>query len=102
MSPTIRAETAGDAAAIRRVTDAAFAAAEHASGTEGAIVDALRAEGSLALSPVAVDEGAVIGHVAFSPMTVADGSPGRRRSRRRRTHAGGRGPRGPAPRRCSG
>jgi putative acetyltransferase len=70
MSPTIRGGAADDAAAIRRVTDAAFAGAEHASGTEGAIVDALRAEGTLTLSLVAATDGAVIGHVAFSPVTV--------------------------------
>lgn len=67
----IRAETPAHASAIRRVTDAAFAGAPHASGTEGAIVDALRAEGSLALSLVAEADGAVFGHVAFSPVTVA-------------------------------
>lgn len=71
VSPAIRPETAVDAAAIRRVMEAAFAGAPHASGSEGAIVDALRAAGTLALSLVAEAEGAVIGHVAFSPVTVA-------------------------------
>ena len=72
--PTIRPEVPADAVAIRRLTDAAFAGAAHASGTEGAMVDALRAEGTLTLSLVAVADGAdgaVIGHVAFSPVTVA-------------------------------
>ncbi len=67
----IRPETPADAAAIRRVTDMAFAGASHASGTEGAIVDALRAEGTLALSLVAEAGGAVVGHVAFSPVAIA-------------------------------
>jgi putative acetyltransferase len=69
-APTIRPETANDTAAIRRVIDAAFADAPHASGTESAIVEALRAEGSLTISLVAVAGGAVIGHVAASPVTI--------------------------------
>lgn len=71
MTPLIRPEAPADAVAIGRVTDAAFASAPHASGTEAAIVDALRAAGTLTLSLVAEDEGAVVGHVAFSPVTVA-------------------------------
>ncbi len=70
MGAMIRPETPADAAAIRRLTDAAFAGAPHAAGTEGAIVDALRAEGTLALSLVAEEAGAVIGHVAFSPVAI--------------------------------
>jgi len=66
----IRPETPADGAAIRQVTDSAFAGAAHASGTEGAIVDALRAAGMLTLSLVAEDAGAVVGHVAFSPVTI--------------------------------
>lgn len=66
----IRDETAVDAGAIRRVTTEAFAGAVHTSGREGAIVDALRAAGTLTLSLVAEEDGAPVGHVAFSPVTV--------------------------------
>jgi Predicted acetyltransferase len=66
----IRPERPEDAAAIRAVTTAAFAVAEHSSGTEGAIVDALRTAGALSVSLVASVAGEVVGHVAFSPVTL--------------------------------
>ncbi|EBA14797.1 GCN5-related N-acetyltransferase [Roseobacter sp. SK209-2-6] len=67
----IRQETEGDIAAIRKVTEAAFALAEHSSGTEAQIVDSLRQSGGLYLSLVAVQEGEVLGHLAFSPIRIA-------------------------------
>jgi putative acetyltransferase len=67
----IRDELPGDRTAIAQVTAAAFAGVRHSDQTEPAIVAGLRAAGVLALSLVAVDDGAVIGHVAFSPVTVA-------------------------------
>jgi putative acetyltransferase len=66
----IRAETPADVPAIRSVVTAAFQDAPHSGGNEAAIVDALRAAGALAVSLVAEDEGVVVGHVAFSPVTV--------------------------------
>ncbi|MBP7001083.1 GNAT family N-acetyltransferase [Amaricoccus sp.] len=68
--PTLRAEAPADHASIRALTDDAFAGAAHASGTEGAIVDALREAGALALSLVAEEGGAIVGHVAFSPVAI--------------------------------
>lgn len=67
---SIRGETAADAAAIRRITEAAFATAAHSSGTEAAIVEGLRAAGALTVSLVAEDAAGPVGHVAFSPVTV--------------------------------
>lgn len=66
----IRPEMAGDAPAIRAVTAAAFRDAPHSSGTEAAIVDALRDTGALTLSLVAERQGRIAGHVAFSPVTI--------------------------------
>lgn len=66
----IRPEHFEDVDAIRAVTSAAFANAPHSSGTEAAIVDALRAADALAVSLVAVENGEVVGHVAFSPVTI--------------------------------
>lgn len=66
----IRPEIPSDAKAIREVTQAAFATAEHSSGTEGAIVDALRQARAMTISLVAEADGVVIGHIAFSPVTV--------------------------------
>lgn len=67
----IRLETPADMAAIRQITLDAFAGAEHSSGTEGAIIDGLRAAGTLTLSLVAMEDGRIIGHAAFSPVAIA-------------------------------
>ena len=61
----IRKETMTDRATIRQITEAAFAMEEHSSGTEGAIIDALREAGSLTLSLVSEIDGQVVGHIAF-------------------------------------
>jgi putative acetyltransferase len=72
----IRDETAADAAPIGAVTAAAFATLEISSHTEQYIVDALRRAGALAVSLVAELDGRVIGHIAFSPVTISDGTRG--------------------------
>lgn len=72
MSIDIRLERPGDEAEIAEVTATAFAKAQHSSGTEAAIVSGLRAAGALSLSLVAVESGGVIGHVAFSPIEIAE------------------------------
>lgn len=75
--PAIRPEESGDEAAIGAVITAAFAGAMHSDGTEAALVDHLRQDQDLTISLVAQDSGgAIIGHVAFSPVTIADGTPG--------------------------
>ncbi|WP_210160546.1 GNAT family N-acetyltransferase [Beijerinckia indica] len=66
----IRAERAGDAQTIRQVTDTAFKLNTHSSGTEGAIIDALREARALTVSLVATVDKEVVGHVAFSPVTI--------------------------------
>jgi putative acetyltransferase len=66
----IRPETPDDIPAIRKVTEAAFAQAEHSSQTEAAIIDALRRAGALSLSLVAEQGTLVVGHVAFSPVLI--------------------------------
>lgn len=70
MKYAIRAEQSGDADAIRRITQTAFALAEHHSGTEGAIIDALRAADALSISLVATVDDEVVGHIAFSPVMI--------------------------------
>ncbi|MCA1399716.1 N-acetyltransferase [Bradyrhizobium sp. BRP56] len=73
----IRDERPEDAAAISRITAAAFANAPHSSGTEARIVEALRAADALTISLVAVsDDGSIAGHIAFSPVQI-DGVAGR-------------------------
>jgi putative acetyltransferase len=48
----------------------ALNAAVFETDVEARLVDALRANGRLTLSLVAVEEPAVIGHIAFSPLTI--------------------------------
>lgn len=66
-----RAETPDDVAAIHAVTVAAFEHAPHSDHTEQFIVDGLRAAGALAISLVAEADGAVVGHVAVSPVSIS-------------------------------
>jgi putative acetyltransferase len=68
----IRNEEVGEQASIRQLTEAAFAGAEHSCGTEGAIIDALRDAQALTVSLVAVQDGKLLGHVAFSPVRIDD------------------------------
>ncbi len=71
----IRDETENDAAIITDVTAAAFESLEISSHTEQFIVKALRSAGALTLSLVAEVDGQVVGHIAFSPVAMSDGTP---------------------------
>ena len=71
---SIRSEKPGDEAEIHALTAAAFADMPFSDGDEPELVDALRAAGDLTLSLVAVDGAAIVGHIAFSPVTISDGS----------------------------
>jgi putative acetyltransferase len=66
----IRQERPGDADSIRALTAAAFKGVAHSDQTEAQIVDALRAAGALTLSLVAMRDGEIVGHVAFSPVRI--------------------------------
>lgn len=72
----IRDEANADIEAIAAVTEAAFATLEISQHTEQFIVAALRAAGALAVSLVAELDGRVVGHIAFSPVAMSDGTPG--------------------------
>lgn len=67
----LREERQGDAEAIAAVTAAAFDGHPHSDGREPVIVAGLRAAGALRLSLVAEEGGEILGHVAFSPVTIA-------------------------------
>jgi putative acetyltransferase len=71
----IRNETHDDVCAITEVTVAAFKTLEISSHTEQFVIEALRAANALAVSLVAEMDGRVIGHIAFSPVTISDGTP---------------------------
>ena len=70
----IREEKVSDFAAIAAVTEAAFRDHPISQHTEQFIVNALREAHALTISLVAEMDGQVVGHVAFSPVTISDGS----------------------------
>lgn len=70
----IREETAADFDVISAVTKAAFQNHPVSKNTEQFIIKALRAANALTLSLVTEVDGRVVGHVAFSPVTISDGS----------------------------
>jgi len=74
MNVVIRNETAADVDAIAEVTIAAFKTLEISHHTEQFVIAALRAANALTLSLVAEVDGRVIGHIAFSPVTMSDGT----------------------------
>jgi len=71
----IRDEVAADAAAIAEVTVTAFQTLAISHHTEQFIIAALRAARALTVSLVAELDGKIVGHVAFSPVTISDNTP---------------------------
>jgi putative acetyltransferase len=70
----IRDETHADVGAIRDVTVSAFKTLAISHHTEQFIIAVLRTARSLTLSLVAEVDGRVVGHIAFSPVAISDGS----------------------------
>jgi putative acetyltransferase len=70
----IRNEIDADVDAITEVTVAAFKTLEISNHTEQFIVEALRANNALTVSLIAEVDGHVVGHAAFSPVTISDGT----------------------------
>ena len=71
---SIRSETASDVQVIGEITRIAFEKLAVSQHTEQFIIKALRAAGALSVSLVAEIDGRVVGHVAFSPVTISDGN----------------------------
>ena len=65
MSFEVRQETAKDEPAIHALNASAFE-----TDAEARLVDSLRTNGALTLSLIAVLDGAIVGHIAFSPVIV--------------------------------
>lgn len=63
--PIIRLETPEDVDSIRYVNNQAFGQKD-----ESKLVEKLRKRGILAISLVAVQDGEIVGHIAFSPVVV--------------------------------
>lgn len=72
----IRDEQPEDRAAIHDLTQRAFAPMPFAAGDEQDLIDALRTAEALSLSLVAILDGKLVGHIAFSPAQTEDGQPG--------------------------
>ena len=69
----IREEQPSDISAIFDLTKTAFEHHPFGDHTEQFITDALRAANALSLSLVTEDEGNIVGHVAFSPVSISGG-----------------------------
>lgn len=74
MNIHIRPETRADSDAIEALTIAAFLEAPHTDHNEQLIIRDLRAAGVLRHSLVAEQDGVIVGHLCFSPVTISDGS----------------------------
>lgn len=70
----IRDEQTGDVPAIREVIAEAFKPVPYSRQTEVAIYDGLRTAGAMAVALVAEEEGAVIGHIVLSRVTIGGAS----------------------------
>jgi len=73
---TIRKEETRDIEAIDQVTRAAFENHPISHQTEHFIIRALRAANGLTLSLVAEIDDRIVGHIAFSPVHILDGTKG--------------------------
>lgn len=72
----IRNETTSDLDAITEVTIAAFKTLAVSNHTEQFIINSLRAADALTISLVVEIDRRIVGHIAFSPVTISDGSKG--------------------------
>jgi putative acetyltransferase len=66
----IRGETPSDDSEINSLTIRAFEPMAFSDGTEAPIIRSLRQSGDLTLSLVAEEDGEIVGHIAFSPITI--------------------------------
>ena len=66
----IREEQPQDADVIFTLTAKAFAGKPYSDGTEPHIIDRLRSDGDLTLSLLAVKAQSIVGHVAFSKVSI--------------------------------
>ena len=66
----IRTETPQDIKAIEEITIAAFDGKWYSDQTEYLVVNRLREAGAMSVSLVAEIDGKVVGHIAFSVVTI--------------------------------
>ena len=70
----LRAESSPDHAAVYALTEEAFRGMPFSDGDEQDLVNRLRTARALTLSLVAILDGNLVGHIAFSPATAMDNS----------------------------
>ncbi|MHC4517541.1 MAG: GNAT family N-acetyltransferase [Planctomycetota bacterium] len=70
----IRLEQPDDIETISRITELAFRSNPYSQNTEQFIIEQLRRHGALSVSLVAEVDTQVVGHIAFSPVAISDGS----------------------------
>lgn len=70
----VRSEKPSEIEAIAEVTKAAFEDHSSSQQSEHFIISDLRAAGALSISLVSEVDGRVVGHIAFSPVTISDGT----------------------------
>lgn len=71
---TIRPEKSGDIEIIAHITELAFRSHPYSNQTEQFIITELRQADALSVSLVAEIDSQVVGHIAFSPVIISDGS----------------------------
>lgn len=74
MSLIFREEQPDDWRPIYALTDEAFRDMPFSDGDEAELVDRLRKDGDLTLSLVAEAPQGIVGHIAFSPVQISDGT----------------------------
>ena len=67
---SVREERESDIAEVFALVQGAFSDRPFSSGTEGSILQGLRADGDMALALVAERGGERVGHIAFSPVSI--------------------------------
>ena len=72
----VRHERPGDEKAIRDVTAAAFEGHPYSDQSEPLIIERLREAGALSVSLVAEMNDEIVGHIAFSPVTLTPAESG--------------------------
>ncbi len=68
----IRNEQSGDRVGVHALIAAAFAGMPYSNQTEVSLLEGLRAAGALSLSLVVIEGNEVVGHIAFSPVAIAE------------------------------
>jgi putative acetyltransferase len=74
MNIIIRNETESDINAISEITKVAFETLAVSNHTEQFMIKGLREANALVISLVAEADNKVVGHIAFSPVSISDGS----------------------------